>query len=247
MKMTRIPLMKRTKHQKLRRSQRWQSREQLRLQNLEMYCSWECSMLLFSSHSSRFIWLLMITWSETGWELQDLIEHPSKPTMFDSFWIILSPTVAGHEMPKPVKRWEISKAMSFFFQFWSQTKKPQAQLTYVWQAVAERNAFWHFKPLPSNLSGFRSDSQSDTKRYLSWAIPGFCHKGTTNPHCWPVARTPAPPALPTKNSRAEKRQAVHTSERYPKIPKTLKVEKAKGNFKRWMVSRVYRGFDQPFN
>ncbi len=32
-------------------------------------------------------------------------------------------------------------------------------------------------------------------------------------------------------------------ERYPMIPKTPKVEKAKGNLKCWMVTRVNRGFD----
>ncbi len=32
-------------------------------------------------------------------------------------------------------------------------------------------------------------------------------------------------------------------ERYPMIPKTRKAEKAKGNLKCWMVSRVNRGFD----
>ena len=68
--------------------------------------------------------------------------------------------------------------------------------------------------------------------------------GTYRPPSWtPVAVTPAPPELPAKNSRAEKRQPVHTCERYPMIPKTLKVEKAKGNLKCWMVSRVNRGFD----
>ncbi len=134
-------------------------------------------------------------------------------------WFIMSPVM---RCPNPVKRWEISKATEYhsFSQFWLQTKNPQAPLTCMWQAVADPNVLSHFKLLPSNLSGFRRDSQSDTKRYPVFATkhkptqPAPRHIHSYHPPSWtPVAATPAPPAppLPTKNSR-EKRQAVHTCE-----------------------------------
>ncbi len=44
-----------------------------------------------------------------------------------------------------------------------------------------------------------------------------------------------------KNEAKNSRRRI--PERYPMIPKTPKVEKAKGNHKCWMVSRVNRGFD----
>ena len=161
-----MKILMRKNHKKLRRSQRWLSRQQLRLQNREMYCSWECCMLLFSSHFARFIWIVDDK-SECNMGVAGF--NWASVKIYD-VWFILTHYVAcccrswdAKTLENDGKFW---KWYLSFSRFWSQTNKPQVRpLTCVWQAVADRNVFSRFKlsPTRSNVtvSAFRSGSYAE--------------------------------------------------------------------------------------